>query len=72
MRLKYLKLIDIIGKMMVEAGEMSALKWSNIDFDRGIIKVVETRVEGEEGRPKTQSSYHDIIMLPMVYEALKK
>jgi len=56
----------------MRAGEMSALKWSNIDFDRRIIKVVETRVEGEEGRPKTQSSYRDITMLPMVYEALKK
>ena len=56
----------------MRAGEMSALKWSTIDFDRRIIKVVETRVEGEEGRPKTQSSYRDIIMLPMVYDALKK
>jgi len=51
---------------------MSALKWSNIDFDRRIIKIVETRVEGEEGRPKTNSSYRDITMLPMVYDALKK
>jgi integrase len=56
----------------LRAGEMSALKWSNIDFDRRIIKIVETRVEGEEGRPKSNSSYRDIDMLPMVYDATKK
>jgi len=56
----------------MRAGEMSALKWKNVDFDRRIIKVVETRVYGEEGRPKTNSSYRDIDMLPMVYDALKE
>jgi integrase len=56
----------------MRAGEMSALKWKNVDFDRRIIKIVETRVYGEEGRPKTNSSYRDIDMLPMVYDALKK
>jgi len=43
-----------------------------VDFDRRIIKIVETRVYGEEGRPKTNSSYRDIDMLPMVYDALKE
>jgi integrase len=56
----------------MRAGEMSVLKWKNVDFDRKIIKVVETRVEGEEKRPKTNSSYRDIDMLPMVYDAMKK
>jgi integrase len=56
----------------MRAGEMSALKWSNVDFDRRLIKVVETRVYGEEGRPKTNSSYRDIVMLPMAYDALKE
>jgi integrase len=56
----------------MRAGEMSALKWKNVDFDRRIIKIVETRVYGEEGRPKTNSSYRDIDMLPMVYDALKE
>jgi integrase len=56
----------------MRAGEMSALKWKNVDFDRRIINVVETRVYGEEGRPKTTSSYRDIGMLPMVYNALKE
>jgi len=56
----------------MRGGEMAALKWSNVDFDRKIIHVVETRVYGEEGRPKTTSSYRDIDMLPMVYSALKE
>jgi integrase len=38
----------------------------------GIIKVVETKIYSEEGRPKTNSSYRDISMLPVVYDALKK
>ena len=33
---------------------------------------METRVYREEGRPKTNSSYRDIDMLPMVYDALKE
>ena len=56
----------------MRAGEMSALKWENVDFKRKLIRVVETRVYGEEGRPKTNSSYRDIGMLPMVYDALKE
>jgi len=55
----------------MRAGEMAGLKWKNVDFDRKLIKVVETRVYGEEGRPKTSSSYRDINMLPMVFDALK-
>jgi integrase len=56
----------------MRAGEMSALKWAHVDFERKLIRVVETRVYGEEGRPKTNSSYRDIQMLPMVYDALKE
>jgi integrase len=56
----------------MRAGEMSALKWAHVDFERKLIRVVETRVLGEEGRPKTNSSYRDIQMLPMVYDALKE
>jgi len=50
-------------------GEMAALKWRNVDFRMGIIKVRETRVEGEEGPPKTKRSVRDIDMLPPVVDA---
>ncbi len=52
-------------------GEMAALKWRNVDFKRKIIRVRETRVLGEEGRPKTKKSSRDIRMLPPVEKALK-
>jgi integrase len=52
-------------------GEMAGLKWHNIDFRLGVIKVRETRVMGEEGRPKTKKSTRDIKMLPPVIEALR-
>lgn len=52
-------------------GEMSALKWRNVDFKLGVIKVRETRVLGEEGRPKTKKSSRDIKMLLPVIEAMR-
>jgi len=52
-------------------GEMSALKWKKVDFKLGIIKVRETRVQGEEGKPKTKGSIRDVKMFPMVVEALR-
>jgi integrase len=52
-------------------GEMSALKWRNVDFRLGVVKVRETLVQGEEGPPKTDGSIRDIKMLPPVVEALR-
>lgn len=52
-------------------GEMAALKWKHIEFKLGVIKVRETRVRGEEGRPKTIGSVRDIKILPPVVEALR-
>jgi len=52
-------------------GEMTALKWKNVSFKLDVIKVRESRVRGEEGRPKTKGSIRDIKMLPPVIGALK-
>ena len=52
-------------------GEMAALKWQNVSFSHKIIKVRETLVRGEEGRPKTKGSVRDIKMLPPTIEAIK-
>lgn len=51
-------------------GEMAALKWQNVDFQRRLIKVVETRIYGQEHAPKTRKSIRDIKMLPPVERAL--
>jgi len=56
----------------MRGGEMAALKWENTDLEEKKIRIVETRVYGEEGRPKTDSSYRTINMLPMVHRALLK
>ncbi len=53
-------------------GEMAALKWHQIDFQRKLIKVRETLVYGEEGRPKTAKSQREIDMLPPVCDALQR
>ena len=52
-------------------GEMAALKWKNVDFKAGLIKIRETRVRGMEGRPKTKRSVRDLKVLPPVAQALK-
>lgn len=51
-------------------GEMAVLKWDNVSFKMGMIKVRETRVRGEEGRPKTKGSVRDIKIMPPVMDAL--
>lgn len=53
-------------------GEIAGLKWKNVDLDRGVIKVRETRVYGVEGRTKTKGSNRDIDILPPVKLALQK
>ena len=52
-------------------GEQLALKWKAIDWERKKIQIVETRVMGIEGRPKTRGSYRDVDMLPVVEAALR-
>ncbi len=51
-------------------GEIAALKWKNVELEEGIVKIVETRVRGEEGKPKTRGSVRDIDLLFPVIEAL--
>ena len=52
-------------------GEMSGLKWGNVDFKMEIIRVRETRVKGITTDPKTKRSSRDIKMLPPVIEAMR-
>lgn len=52
-------------------GELAALKYSNVDLGRKVIRIRETLVYGVEGRPKTKKSVRDIDLLPPVVEALR-
>ena len=55
----------------MRTGELDGLQWKYVDFERRLITVRETVVEGEVDTPKTQSSYRNIQMSTLVYDALK-
>ena len=55
----------------LRTGEVHGLKWKYVDFERRLIMVRETIVDGEEGEPKTDSSQRDIQMSQLVFDALK-
>jgi len=47
----------------MRTGEIVALKWEHIDFDRKIIKVRRARRAGIESEPKTSNSIRDVLIL---------
>ena len=57
-------------------GELLALRWSDIDFDKGILKVRRNMVKGEKGfvikSPKTESGIRDIHLGNDVMEVLRE
>ncbi|XPS82831.1 integrase family protein [Desulfosarcina variabilis str. Montpellier] len=70
--LRYRPFFQIAFFTGMRFGEMAALKWRNVDFRLSVIKVRETLVLCEEGRPKTAGSVRDIKMLPPVVDALRE
>ena len=55
----------------LRTGELIALRWMDIDFDKKIIKISRNMVHGEEKAPKTKSGIRSILMLPKAEEALR-
>ncbi|MCK5294436.1 MAG: site-specific integrase [Arcobacteraceae bacterium] len=59
----------------LRAGEMMALRLTDIDLDNKIIKVTKSRNKGVESSPKTKSSYREVdildVLLPYLEEHLK-
>lgn len=57
-------------------GEMLALRWENVDFDAGVIKVRESMARGENGSyikaPKSESGIRDIHIGQEVLQALRR
>lgn len=51
--------------------ELAALRWSDVDHVRGLLRIRLGRYRGHEGPPKTASSVRDIDLLPAVVAALK-
>lgn len=56
----------------MRTGEVHGLKWKYVDFERRLIYVRETFVDGEDDYTKTDSSQRDIQMSSVVVEALKE
>ncbi|CAB1369844.1 Arm DNA-binding domain-containing protein [Denitratisoma oestradiolicum] len=57
----------------MRTGEVDGLKWQYIDFERRLILVRETIVQGIEGEDtKTQESNRDIQMSQLVFDALQR
>jgi len=55
----------------MRTGEVHGLKWKYVDFERRLILIRETVVDGEETYTKTDSSQRDIQMSQLVFDALK-
>ncbi len=55
--------IGIMARTGMRPGELTALRWSDVDFDNEIIKVRRTRIHGKNGPPKKKASVRDIEML---------
>ncbi len=55
----------------MRTGEVDGLKWKYVDFDRRMILVRETVVDGEDEYTKNDSSQRDIHMSQVVYDALR-
>ena len=65
----YLKnFIGIMSRTGMRPGELTALRWSDVDFDNEIIKIRRTRILGKNGPPKKKASVRDIEMLIGVKE----
>ena len=55
----------------MRTGEIDGLQWKYVDFERRLILVRETVVNGEETYTKTDGSQRDIQMSQVVFDALK-
>lgn len=55
--------IGIMSRTGMRPGELTALRWSDVDFDNEIIKVRKTRIHGKNGPPKKKASVRDVEML---------
>ncbi len=56
----------------MRTGEIHGLKWKHVDFERRLIMVRETVIDGRTEYTKTDGSQRDIQMSQMVFDALKE
>jgi integrase len=61
----------IAAVMGMRRGEIFGLKWADVNFDRAVLHVRRSYVDGVEGPPKTESSRRPLPLPPQAIEALK-
>ena len=61
----------IAAAMGMRRGEIFGLKWGDVDFERAILHVRRSYVDGIEGLPKTESSRRPLPIPSQALEALK-
>jgi integrase len=61
----------IAAVMGMRRSEIFGLKWADVDFDRAILHVRRSFVDGVVGPPKTDSSRRPLPIAPVALEALK-
>lgn len=53
-------IVALAGGVGLRIGEILALRWGTIDFDRGTVRVEETCYKGHLGTPKTRASRREL------------
>lgn len=66
----YLPFLSTLLLTGMRIGEVSALRWGDVDLARGKLDITKSRTMGEDNPPKTEGSVRAIDMLPEVVSAL--
>ena len=56
----------------VRQGEMFGLLWSDVDLERGVVRITRALRDGRQKAPKTQQGVRDMALLPAALDALKR